>query len=184
MTGLEWLGVLLTLAGVWLTARGNKLGWLAGICGSALYIYICFHARLYAESLLQGLYVAMGFYGLITWNRSDNEQFIVRLIPVSSFLLSLLVWLILLLAGGYFLQKYSDTDVPYSDATLAASGLVLTWQMAQRYLECWSGWIIVNLLSSAVFFYKQLVPTALLYIVLAALAAYGHYSWKKSCALP
>lgn len=176
---LEWSGALLTLAGVWLTAKGNRLGWLAGSAGSLVYILVCILARLYAESALQAVYAIMGFYGWILWKQSKNQTITVKQMHPLAFTVMLFCWLILMLFFGFILSSFSDTDLPYTDAAIAAAGLLLTWQMAKRFIECWPGWIIANVLSMAVFLYKTLYTTAALYFLLAIFALYGYRSWKS-----
>lgn len=179
MVFLEFFGAFITLLGVRLTARGKTSGWLAGIGGAAIYTYICFHSKLYAESTLQAIYAGMGFYGWLAWKNTQNTSFQVKTISTLTFSLNLLIWLLLTMFTGIVLEKYADTDLPYTDAFLAAAGLVLTWQMAKRYLECWTGWMVVNLLSVIVFLFRHLYISALLYFILAILAWYGHKQWKK-----
>jgi nicotinamide mononucleotide transporter len=182
---LEWIGASLTLAGVWLTTRKMKIGWLLGIAGAFIYAYICFSARLYAESGLQALYAILGIYGWMAWRKLPLAGALrVYKIPTHFFLVSIVAWALLMLSTGALLDHYADTDVPFTDASMTAAGLVLTWQMARRYMECWIGWVITDLLNSLVFVYKDLYPTAFLYLCLATLAWYGHQQWKKQFELP
>ncbi len=127
MVFLEFFGAFITLLGVWLTARGKTSGWLAGIGGAAIYTYICFHSKLYAESTLQAIYAGMGFYGWLAWKNTQNTSFQVKTISTLTFSLNLLIWLLLTMFTGIVLEKYA-TRV---DEAMGKSKLLFKeWMMA------------------------------------------------------
>jgi nicotinamide mononucleotide transporter len=55
--------------------------------------------------------------------------------------------------------------------------------MARKFIENWYCWVLVDLANSGLFIYKTLHLTALLYIIMAALAVYGAFRWKKDLVL-
>lgn len=181
----ELSAFLLALLGVILTARGHIAGWAFGILGSALYVPVFFQSRLYAETALQITYVLIGFFGWWNWNRlgkkASNRP--VRNIPLNTaFALSILFLLASYLLG-LTLVNYSNTDVPFFDASMGVAGLIITWMMARKFIENWYCWVLVDLANSGLFIYKTLHLTALLYIIMAALAVYGAFRWKKDLVL-
>jgi nicotinamide mononucleotide transporter len=182
---IEIIAAITALAGVLLTAFGKTMGWPLGIIGALFYVFIFFGTQLYAEAVLQAFYVIMGFYGWLQWKKTTSKPG--NLQVVSQTAKFIYISGLIIVAGalilGYLLDFYSDTNVPYLDATLGISGLVITWQMAKKQLECWIWWIVVDVLSSGVFYYKELYATALLYLVFAGLAGFGYISWKKQLAI-
>ncbi len=163
---------------------GKTVGWPLGIIGATLYVFIFFENRLYAESVLQAIYVLMGFYGWFQWRNVQvtNQRSLVIYQSFKTFYISVFIIVAGALALGYLLDFYSDTNVPYLDATLGISGLVITWQMAKKQLECWIWWIVVDVISSGVFYFKGLHATSVLYLVFAGFAGFGYISWKKQLA--
>jgi nicotinamide mononucleotide transporter len=178
---VEFSAALITLSGVWLTAKKNIFGWLLGITGAILYCFLCYHYRLYAESVLQLCYAVLGFYGWLKWKMPTygKSAFQIREMELKTFVLSILFWMIGSISVGIILKRFSDTDVPFSDAFMTIAGLILTWQMAHRYIENWIGWIIIDLLNSLLFLYKSLYFTLTLYMLLAGIALNGYLIWKK-----
>lgn len=181
MDRTELAAAVITLAGVFFTARARIIGWVFGIAGSALYVLVCYNYQLYAETVLQLFYVVMGFYGWWKWMQKGDERIALSIsrMPVRVAVFSALVILAGTLITGRLLDMYSDTDVPYPDAAMGMAGLVITWQMARKYLQNWLWWIVADVLNSFLFVYKTLYATAVLYIILAILAAYGYIKWKK-----
>jgi nicotinamide mononucleotide transporter len=51
--------------------------------------------------------------------------------------------------------------------------------LARKKLENWLIWIIVDITSSVIYFYKGLYPTMGLFIFLSGMAIIGYQAWKK-----
>jgi len=51
--------------------------------------------------------------------------------------------------------------------------------LAQKYLEQWMLWIVVNIVSTILYFWKGLYPTGILFIVYVIVAVLGYFRWKK-----
>jgi len=180
MNTLELVASLIALAGVYFTVREKVVGWPLGIIGAALYVILFYQSLLYAESLLQALYVIVGIYGWIKWSaHRETGEILISRMPFKTKSISVIVWLCFSIASGFILDRFSPTDVPYPDAALAVAGVIITWQMANKYIENWLNWIVADLLSAALFFYKHLYFASGLYVILAALAVYGYLKWKK-----
>ena len=73
----------------------------------------------------------------------------------------------------------TDSDVPLFNGATAALSVVGMWMLARKYIEQWIVWIVVDILSAALYLYKGLEPTAVLYILYAVIAIFGYRKWKK-----
>jgi nicotinamide mononucleotide transporter len=128
----------------------------------------------------------MGIYGWWNWLRMADGTNTIQVLSIGR--ITQLILFILLITGsgflGFCLERFSNTDVPYFDATMGISGLLITWMMARKYIENWICWVIVDLANAGLFIYKSLYLTAFLYIIMAAIALYGLKTWKKELAKP
>jgi nicotinamide mononucleotide transporter len=177
---IEMLAASVSLLGVWLTSRKKLHGWTLGFIGSVMYTAIFFVSGLYAESTLQIFYAFMGVYGWLKWkNETTESQTAVKRIPLKTILSSVLITAALSFVAGAFLDRFSDSIVPYLDASLAAAGLVITLLMAKRFVENWLAWIVVDLVSAALYFDRELHITAVVYLFFTAMAIYGFFHWKR-----
>ena len=52
--------------------------------------------------------------------------------------------------------------------------------MAKRKIENWLFWIIGDVISVPLYFYKGLTFTSLQYLIFTFIAIAGYYSWKKT----
>ena len=64
-----------------------------------------------------------------------------------------------------FLRRFTDTDVPWWDAFPTAASVIGQWLLGRKYVENWPAWIVVNVVGAALFAYKGLWLTVLLYAV-------------------
>ncbi len=175
----EAFAAIIGLMGVWLTIKQRPLGWFLGTLGSALYVLIFFHARFYAESVLQLFYVGMGLYGWLRWRGDDQQPFHISRLKALHWFLFATALTALTFGIGTLLDRFSNTDVPYMDAFLASSGLLITLLMAGKYLENWILWVLIDLLSSGWYWHRELHFTAVLYLAFAILAIQGNIRWLK-----
>jgi nicotinamide mononucleotide transporter len=182
----ELIAFSITLTGVILTAKESSWGWIFGIVGAAFYVPVFYLSRLYAETGLQLFYMVMGAFGYYNWIRLGKKEESKTISNISSKQAILLI--ILFVVGSFILakilQNLSNTDVPYFDACMGISGLLITWMMARKYIENWICWVIVDLANAGLFLYKSLYLTAILYLFMAFVALYGLKTWRKEFAKP
>lgn len=181
---IELFGVVTGILYVILEVKQNRLLWPLGLLTSATYVYIFFHGKFYADMGLQVYYVLISIYGWFYWSRggqrSDTGELRVirggRRQLMVLFLVFVISW-----AGIYFLlDRLTDSTVPLGDSFTTAMAIVATWMLARKIIEHWFLWIIANLVSIALYIYKGLYPTVILYVVYTAMAVYGYLEWKKT----
>jgi nicotinamide mononucleotide transporter len=85
---------------------------------------------------------------------------------------------------GTLLGRHTDASLPYLDSAVTSTSLVAQWMMTRKLLECWIVWVTVDLVYIGMFIYKQLYPTAVLYVVFTVLAAWGYVQWKATLREP
>jgi nicotinamide mononucleotide transporter len=82
-------------------------------------------------------------------------------------------------AMGLFLKHYTDTDVPWWDAFPTAASVIGQWMMGRKYIDAWITWVVVNVVSTALFAYKGLWLTTVLYAIFFALSFAGWRAWHR-----
>jgi nicotinamide mononucleotide transporter len=183
MNLLEISASIIALAGVYITSRKLSAGWMLGACGAVLYALLFFQGKLYAESVLQLIYAALGIRGWMLWKKDSlRSTDAIKHLTRKSFLVGSLAAALLSLIIGYVLSNYSDSDVPWIDGFLAASGLTVTVWMMQRYLENWLFWIGIDIASAVLYFSRNMPIAAFVYLVFTAMAVYGYVQWKNDLA--
>ncbi len=179
---IELAGVITGIICVWLNARENIWGWFFAIISCGLYIHIFYRAKIYGEVLLQIYYIVVSVYGWYHWKFGGqaSRQLPVTLTPTRLRFVLLLIFGLGAFSFGYYLDRYTDSEVPYVDASTNAMSLIAQWMMARKYLENWLVWLVADVIYVGLFFYKDLQLTAILYLIFLGLATMGYFSWRRS----
>jgi nicotinamide mononucleotide transporter len=162
--------------------RVNPLAWPLAIASSALYLIVFWQAKLYGDGALQVLFIAIAAWGWWQWLRgtqADGRTLAVRHLTPRGRAAALAAFALLWPATGLFLDRATDTDVPWWDAFPTAGSVVGQWLLARKYVENWPAWAAVNAVGIALFAYKGLWPTTLLYGVFLALSFAGWRGWQR-----
>nr|WP_315476320.1 nicotinamide riboside transporter PnuC [uncultured Undibacterium sp.] len=182
-TPLELVSFTLSLITVALNIRQIHWAWLFSILSSALYAMVFFGVRLYGDMGLQFVFVLVSAWGWSQWLRgaSDGgELAVTRMNSVErrwATLMCILMFAILYL----FLKFCTDTDVPAADGLLTAGSLLGQALLSRKKIENWTVWIIVDVLYVALYLYKDLMLTAILYAVFVVMAIHGARVWSATC---
>lgn len=78
------------------------------------------------------------------------------------------------------LSRFTDSPVPGWDSFITSLSVVATWMLARKIYEHWYLWIVVNGVSAAIFFTRELYPTVILYIVYGVMSFAGLIEWRKT----
>ena len=183
---MEIIAFTLSLICVALNAYGHILTWPLMIASSAAYAWVFQDAKLFGDAWLQGVFILLAIYAWKTWSKStqtegasNSSSSSFKKMPRSWPLIGSLCWSGLFLIIHYLLVNHTSSDVPLIDAFLTAGSLLATYMSAQKWLENWLVWIFVNSFYIALYIYKDLHLTALLYGLLIVLAGLGWLQWSK-----
>ncbi len=181
---LEILAMITGLIGVWLTIKESIWCFPVGILNVTLYawLFLTPGIQLYADALLQIIYVILLFYGWMNWSRRKKNNDIIH--PGKINYSSAIKIIILTIAGAislaFFLSSYTDASYPWLDSALTCSSLAAQWMIAKKYIENWIVWIIVDVVYLPLYLVKHLPLTAILYFIFLVLAFKGYTDWKKN----
>ena len=184
---LHWFEIIAATLGIiaiYFQIKVKPFYWIISLVVSSMYIVVYFSAKLYADMSMQFYYVGMSIYGLYVW-LSGNNNSDKKTIPISK-IKNFKSWIIIVLISalsfiiiGYILKNFTDSNVPWWDSFTTSLSFVATWMLARKKIENWLVWIVVDATSVALYIYKQLYPTTILFIVLTLLAIVGYFQWKR-----
>ncbi|RON40954.1 MULTISPECIES: nicotinamide riboside transporter PnuC [Pseudomonas] len=184
MSDLEIIAVLLNILGVWLTARRIRWCWPVSVLAVLLYAWIFYQAKLYSDTLLQGIFALLQGYGWWRWSQGGLTHGKVRVarLPLREGLLGLLFGALGAVLLGALMYSFTDAAVPWLDALLTAFSLVASVWAARKYVVSWWLWIVLDCLYVGLFLFKDLRLTAALYAGFVLLAVYGLRAWQQDLA--
>jgi len=178
----EVTAVVLALAYLVLAIRENLACWFAAILSTSIYVVLMYRAGLYMESVLQVFYIAMAVYGWYSWKHGEgpDNKLIVSSWPLTRHLAPLALILLLTLASGFVLSRYSDAALPYLDSFTTWGAIVATWMVAKKIIQNWHYWFIIDSVSVYLYISRGLWLTALLFLLYLVLIVIGYREWRKS----
>lgn len=184
MTGVEALAATISVAAVWLTVRRRMLSYPIGLVSVVLYAWVFADARLYSDTLLQGLFSIMLVYGWLHWKHhlAGDGRVRVAQLPWPAATQHIALSLVGAVALGYSMHRYTNAALPWLDALLTALSLLAQWWQARRHLAAWWLWIAVDITYVGEYLYKDLRITSVLYVGFVVLAVLGLRAWQRANA--
>ena len=181
---LEILAMLTGIAGVWLTMKENIWCFPIGIINVTLYAWLFMTPgiRLYADALLQCIYILLLFYGWMNWADRNKKKDTNHTINISSktSLKLLIISLLSTIVLAVFLQTFTNASYPWLDSALTCASLASQWMIAKKMIQNWIVWIVVDIIYLPLYFVKNLPLTTILYFMFLILAFKGYSEWKKN----
>ncbi|HCY82787.1 MAG TPA: nicotinamide mononucleotide transporter [Xanthomarina gelatinilytica] len=180
---LEIIAVIFGFLSVWCSKQNNILVFPTGMLSTSIFVYLLFKWSLLGDMLINAYYFIMSIYGWYVWTRKvDNTQ----LTPISltnkkEKMASVWIFIATLLFVYIVYNSFNmwTTWVAYIDTITTGIFFVGMWLMAKRKVENWIFWILGDLISIPLYFYKGFTFTSLQYLGFTIIAIYGYISWKK-----
>ena len=181
---LEILAFVFTLASVLYSKQNNVLVFPSGMVSTAIFVYLLYKWELLGDMLINAYYFCMSIYGWYVWTRKDAKSSATPISKTSPaehkqsvilfFATIIFVWCI------YMIFNKFGHWTTYLDLFTTALFFVGMWLMAKRKIENWLYWIVGDIVTVPLYFYKGLTFSSILYFVLTIIAVFGYLTWKKN----
>ena len=180
---LELFAVIMNITSVVYAKRNNILVYPTGLIGTGIFVYILLNFSLLGDTIINAYFFSMSIYGWYFWSRKKDEVFVNQVSTINRneikylFILAISSLIFIYLVYDYF-DKWNNWTA-YVDNVTTAIFFTAMWLMAKRKVESWIFWIIGDLITVPLYFYKGLTISSLQYIIFLILAVLGYISWKK-----
>lgn len=171
---MEWAAVLSNLSFTILYLNQSQWAFLMGIIGPLILLVLSWRERLYAEPVLQVVYIISALVGWYNVQNGWRHWRIDTSTHVFLFLLSLsisVVW-------GFLLKRYTSANFPKLDALVASWGMLATWLMMHQVHACWLYLIAVNVLSLFIYWKRRLYVAACMFFLYLVMAVDGYFALR------
>ncbi|WP_417556667.1 nicotinamide riboside transporter PnuC [Mesoflavibacter zeaxanthinifaciens] len=180
---LEIIAVIFGFLSVWYSKQNKILVFPTGMISTLIFVYLLLKWELLGDMMINAYYFIMSVYGWYFWTKKVDQ---IHVTPISTTTIkekqvSILIFIATLI---FVFTVYKTFDkwtswVAYVDALTTAIFFVGMWLMAKRKIENWIFWIIGDIISVPLYFYKGFTFTSLQYFGFTVIAIYGYLAWKK-----
>jgi nicotinamide mononucleotide transporter len=147
-------------------------------------LILFWRAKLYADAALQIIYIVISVFGWWNWVRGGAGH---TELPISRTTLRTGLTMAVATAAGTeilagVLHRFTDSVVPFWDGVTTALSLTAQYILSRKLLENWWVWMTADVIYMALYCYKPLYLTGVLYLVLFGMCIAGYTGWRKSHA--
>ena len=181
---LEIVAVIFGLLSVWFSKQNKILVYPTGLISTSIFVYLLLKWGLLGDMMINAYYFIMSLYGWYIWTRKvDAEHYtpitrVTRKENITS--VFIFIGTIIFVFTVYQVFDKWNSWTAYVDTITTAIFFVGMWLMAKRKVENWIYWIIGDLISIPLYFYKGFTFTSFQYLIFTILAFYGYNAWKKN----
>ena len=170
---------------IFLAGRNSVHSWWTGIIGCSLFALLFYQTNLYADVVLQGLFVITNIVGWWQWLRGDRGE----PLPISHANFASLLWTVPLgiaatAAYGALLHFYTSAYAPFADSSVLVFSVIAQVLLMRRRIENWAFWLLVNTIGVPLYFSRGLYLTALLYAAFWVNALVSWWWWRRLALEP
>lgn len=182
---LEMIAVLCGVLYLVLVIRENIWCWFFAFISTSIYIYLFHAVSLFSESLLNVFYLVMAVYGWWQWTKGENKNVrndhhkpIVKW-PWKKHLVLIAATGLCVPLMGYYMRSLG-ADYAYWDAFTTCFAVMTTFLVVWKVFENWYYWLVINSVSTVIFWQKGLFLTASLFGVYLVMVIMGIMAWQKA----
>ena len=209
---LSWIEAVGTLCGllcIWLASKEKVINYLFGIVNVLLFAVIFYQIQLYSSLLLQIFFLLANIYGWYAWTRQTSAQQVelqIRWLGGRA----RMVWAILSLIAILVMTRFIDTifgqfahltvillnqfgltaqlpvlqpdAYPFWDACMTILSVVAMIFMTRKWVENWVLWVVINIISVAIFTLQGVYAMSIEYMILTVIAINGVRLWSNKAS--
>ena len=181
---LEIIAVIFGFLSVWFSKQNKIWVFPTGMISTFIFVYLLFKWELLGDMMINGYYFTMSIYGWYIWTRKVDATHVTPIsrATTNEKYISICIFLGTLVFVYVVYQAFDKWTswVAYIDTLTTAIFFVGMWLMARRKLENWIFWIIGDIISVPLYFYKGFTFTSFQYLGFTVIAIFGYLAWKKS----
>jgi len=182
MSPLEIVGTIFGFANIVLLIRRSVWNFPAAMAMVSCIGVVLFEAKLYAEAGLQAFFFVVNVYGWALWSRAGGMEHAVavRWLGWPARLAWVAVTAAISLTLGWVLARYTDAALPMVDSAVAGMSIAAQFLLSFRRIENWALWIVIDVVSIALYLNRGLNLLAILYVAFLVLSVIGLREWWRA----
>lgn len=181
---LEITAIIFGFLSVWFSKQNKIWVFPTGMISTAIFVYLLIKWELLGDMMINAYYFIMSVYGWYIWTRKIDDTHVTPIskTTINEKRVSVYIFIATLLFVFIVYKSFDKWTswVAYVDTLTTAIFFVGMWLMARRKIENWLFWIVGDIISVPLYFYKGFTFTSLQYLGFTFIAIFGYLAWKKN----
>ena len=183
---IELVAAFCGICAVVLCAKGKRSGFLFGVVNVAGYAFISYHNQYYGEVMLNVLfYVPSNIVAYALWTRHKDEKRGGKEVKARALgarqLAAACVLIAVVTIGYHFVLEALGGAMTMLDGASTVLSIFATVLMALRYSEQWFFWIVVDVITVALWCFAGDPVMIAMWAAYLVNAIYGYLMWLNKC---
>lgn len=176
----ELFGFITGALCVYYVVKNNVWNFPIGVLNAGFFLLLFWNAHLFADSLLQVMFIVLNLMGWVAWLRFGPNQ-TSRPITLSSWKTNLGVVAFIGVFTALFSQylAHHGDSYPFLDALTTGMSIGAQYLLNLKYLQNWYIWIIADLIYIPLYAAKDLYLTSIVYVLFLSLCIAGIVQWRQ-----
>lgn len=179
---LDLVAAFAGICSVVLCAKGKRSGFIFGLANVVCYAVVSYHNAYYGEVMLNVLfYIPANIVSFVLWSKNkdhEREDKEVKARAMKGWQLAVAVVVIAAITVAYhFVLESLGGAMTYLDGATTVLSIFATVLMALRYSEQWFFWIIVDVLTVALWCFAGDPVMIIMWAAYLVNAVYGYLMW-------
>ena len=154
--------------------------WWTSILGCALFAFVFFEAKLYADVTLQMFFIVASAVGWWSWlHGSRGSELPVTSLPGRRFAGLVAAAVAATAVYGSILDRYTDAYAPFIDSIVLTFSILGQLLLVRRRYESWWCWLLVNTIAVPLYISRGLHVTAVLYVAFWVNTIVALVRWRR-----
>lgn len=209
---LSWIEAVGTLSGllcIWLASKEKVINYFFGIINVLLFAVIFYQIQLYSSLLLQIFFLLANLYGWYAWTRQTAAQQTelqirwlgtrARAVWLAAAAVAIVIMTLFIDAlFGQFarlavsllnqfglkaqLPVLQPDAYPFWDACMTILSVIAMIFMTRKWVENWILWVVINVISVAIFTLQGVYAMSIEYLILTLIAINGVRLWSSKAS--
>lgn len=182
MSPLEIAGTVLGFVNIVLLIRRSVWNFPVAMAMVTCIGIVLAEARLYAEAGLQVFFFVVNAWGWWLWSqaRSERSGIAVGWLGWPARIAWALATAVVSVTLGLTLSRWTDAALPMADSAVTGMSVAAQFLLTFRRIENWVLWIVIDVVSIALYMIRDLHLLAVLYVAFLALSVLGLREWTRA----
>ena len=194
MSYLEFFGTVTGAVATWLSAKAHLWSWPIGMVSVVIFLFLFYQIQLYPDMFLQVFFFITNVLGWWEWTHpktgEEDRRNELKITPLSTKNFAILLGAGVLATGvlgtiaqnlhAWFPVLFSQPSAfPYLDSFTTVMSIVATFLLIRKKLECWYVWLLVDVISTYMYFTKGVKVLGIEYGFYCLIAFVGAWHWTR-----